>query len=321
MFRRALQRGKLAHAFLLIGPKGIGKRTFARGIAQSLFCARHDDDELTACGECSPCRQVLAGTHPDLLIVGCPEGKRELPIDLIAGSAEKRGREGLCHDLSLRPMSATRRVAIIDDADTLNDVSANSLLKTIEEPPPGAILFLITPDLDPILATIRSRCQSIYFSALSVDEAAELLQSTGLITEPEEAVRIARLAEGSLETAERLIDPALRDFQALVEQKLAGLLRERTIESKPLIAAIEEAGDSGAQRVRAQWAVMFAVNYLRDQLSASTLEQGLPYLDQLTDLIDRTLTVEEQLSFFMPIPLCVEGWTSDLSRIARGEGR
>ncbi|MFT3772273.1 MAG: hypothetical protein QM820_43285 [Minicystis sp.] len=85
----------------------------------------------------------------------------------MVGAPDRRGREGLCHDLSLRPMSANRKVAIIDDADRMNEESANALLKTLEEPPAGSILFLITPSIEPILPTIRSRCQPIRFGPLA----------------------------------------------------------------------------------------------------------------------------------------------------------
>ena len=151
MFRRAAGRGRLSHAYLFVGPEGIGKRMFARALAQCLFCDRFDDTQLEACGECPACRQMLAGTHPDFLTVCVPDGKSELPIDLLAGPIDRRGREGLCYDLSLRPMSANRKVAVIDDTDRMNDESANSLLKTLEEPPIDSTLILISTNPDSLL--------------------------------------------------------------------------------------------------------------------------------------------------------------------------
>src|SRR5436190_5938710 len=107
---------RLAHAYAFVGSSGIGKKRFALELARFLLCDNHADADLAACGQCSSCQQVDARTHPDLLTVSLPEGKSELPIKLFIGEDESRGKEGLCHDLSLKPMSARRRVAIIDDA-------------------------------------------------------------------------------------------------------------------------------------------------------------------------------------------------------------
>ncbi|MCA9111630.1 MAG: DNA polymerase III subunit delta', partial [Planctomycetaceae bacterium] len=212
-FRQAFRRGRSSHAYLFIGPKGIGKRTFALKLVQCLFCERTSDTELDACGVCHACVQIKAGTHPDLLTVARPEGKRELPIELIVGAAERRGREGLCHELAMRPMSADRRVAIIDDAQSMNAASANALLKTLEEPPPGSILILLTPSTDAILPTIRSRCQPVSFAPLPDDDLCSLLVSQGITSDPEEAWQVTLLAEGSLVTAQQLLQPELRSLR------------------------------------------------------------------------------------------------------------
>ncbi|MFG0336269.1 MAG: DNA polymerase III subunit delta', partial [Maioricimonas sp. JB049] len=276
MFRRALERGRTAHAYLLIGPDGIGKRQFAWVVAQCLFCRETDDAQLSACGECPACKQVAAGSHPDLLTVGCPEGKKELPIELMVGSRERRGREGLCHDLSLRPMSASRRIAIIDDADRMNEASANALLKTLEEPPEGSILFLLTPSRDAILATIQSRCQPIPFSPLTPDQVATLLVEQELETDQAAALEVATLSEGSLTTARQLLEPGLRKLR---ESLYAGLAVKdfnslRTMKS--VSEALDElGGDAAAQRQHARWLVKFAVEFYRGVLVAS-LEDRIP---------------------------------------------
>src|SRR5262245_30811613 len=85
MFRRTIQRNRLSQAYLFIGPPGIGKQQFARRLAQCLLCQNNQSDPLEACGECFGCKPFLAGANPDYLYVGCPEGKRELPISLIVG--------------------------------------------------------------------------------------------------------------------------------------------------------------------------------------------------------------------------------------------
>ena len=105
MIRRSLERNRLSHAYLLIGPEGIGKKKLARAVAMSLLCETVPDSKLDACGECRNCKRMKAGTHPDYYEVGRPEGKREIPIEVFAGSKEKRGREGLCFEMSLKPMA------------------------------------------------------------------------------------------------------------------------------------------------------------------------------------------------------------------------
>lgn len=334
MFRRAVQRGRTAHAYVLVGPDGVGKRFVARGIAQSLFCERIPDERLDACGECPACKQVRAGTHPDLLTVACPEGKRELPIELIAGSTENRGREGLCRDLALRPMSATRRIALIDDADTMNEESANALLKTLEEPPPGSILFLISPSLDALLPTIRSRCQPLHFAALPEGDVAELLVELGLETDPAAARRVAGLSEGSLATARQLLDPELRKLRDALYEHFAAVEFQSLETAAALVALIEELGaDSASQRRHAAWLLRFAVSWcheaLRQLAAGDVADAGVQALvarcgdpleaaERVAAALDRCVLADLHLQQIMPVPLCLEGLCDDLARIHRG---
>lgn len=338
MFRHALRRGRTAHAYVFAGPKGVGKRVVARGIAQCLFCQRRADEELDACGECPACRQVLAGSHPDLLTVACPEGKRELPIALIAGADDRRGREGLLHDLSLRPMSAARRIAIIDDADTMNEESANALLKTLEEPAEGSVLFLISPSLDALLPTIRSRCQPIHFGPLPEPDVAALLQQLNWEADPQAAAAVAALAEGSLDVAQQLLDPALRKLRDELQSRLSAgeLLPLQT--SDALIALVEEVGsDVPAQRAAAGWLIRFAVSHYGELLTRAAAQQGglespdwrallarcqgdwMEAADRLAASIDRCVQADAQLAQMMPVPLCLEGLFDGLARIQRGQ--
>src|SRR5258708_2688625 len=198
---------RLAHAYAFVGPSGIGKRRFAFELAKCLLCDRHTDAELMSCGACSSCQQVAAGTHPDLLTVCLPEGKSELPIKLFIGEDDRRGKEGLCHDLSLKPMSARRRVAIIDDAEWMSDEAANSLLKTLEEPPPNSVLILIATSTDRLLATIRSRCQVVTVQPLSPSDVQKLLVQEGITADDCEAAQVAGVCGGSLVPARTLHDP------------------------------------------------------------------------------------------------------------------
>lgn len=315
MFRRALRRGRTAHAFLLIGAEGIGKRHFARLVTQCLFCQRRDAAELEACGECSACQQVMASTHPDLIEIGRPEGKQDLPIELMVGAPDRRGREGLCHDLSLRPMSANRKVAIIDDADRMNEASANALLKTLEEPPAGSILFLITPSLEPILPTIRSRCQPIRFGPLAEQDVADLLVLLEWEPDARTAASIAKWSEGSLEMASQLLDEGVRGLRSSLDEVLRNANGDAIAAAKKVTDAVEDlAKDLPSQRRHAGWLIRFAVDFYAAQLASASDADA----DRLSRQIERCLEAQEHIDGAMPIPLCLEGLCLDLARLGRG---
>ena len=315
-FRRAVSRQRLAHAYLLVGTHGIGKRLFARTLAQCLFCERMEESELDACGECPQCQQVRANTHPDLLTVECPEGKRELPVALLMGSRERRGREGLCYELALRPMSATRRVAIVDDAELMSEESANGLLKTLEEPPQGSIIFLLTPDTDSILPTIRSRCQPVQFAPLSDADLTDLILEQHLTDDASTASQTAVLAQGSLSTAKELLEPELRGLRAVVVHHLSapGIQPLRTVAD--VTAALDKFGsDSSVQRKYAGWVVQFAVEQLRLKLHKVN---DPTQADILGTMLERCLETELHLRQTMPVPMCLEALFDALARIQRG---
>ncbi|MBY0397263.1 MAG: DNA polymerase III subunit delta', partial [Thermoleophilia bacterium] len=208
--RRGLEQGRFPHAFLFVGPEGIGKRTFALRLAQALLCERVAPEALDPCEACPSCVQVRAGTHPDVLRVARPEDKYELPIKVI--------RE-LCLDLGLTPMHGTRRVAIVDDADDLNDEAANAFLKTLEEPPPGSVLILIGTSAEVQLDTILSRCRVVRFDPLPADELTAVLVEQGVADAG--AAHLAALAEGSVSRARGLADPDLDAIRRALNDTLA----------------------------------------------------------------------------------------------------
>lgn len=194
-FRRAIARNRLASTFLFVGPTGIGKMMFARELAKALLCEHHRETELLACDACPACQQVAADSHPDLDIVSKPDDKSVIPVDLLIGDADHRRREGLCHNLALKPFRGGRRIAIIDDADCLNQEGANCLLKTLEEPPARSVIILISASEQKQLPTIRSRCQVVRFRPLANDVIATLLMAgEEEVVSPEDARRLARLS-------------------------------------------------------------------------------------------------------------------------------
>lgn len=266
-FRRALARGRLASTFLFVGPAGIGKRRFALWLAQGMLCERRPEERLDPCGECPSCHQVLAGSHPDVEIVARPADKAFIPTELLIGDKEHRMREGLCYNISLKPFSGRRKVAVIDDADYLNKEGANCLLKTLEEPPPRSILILIGTSEQRQLPTIRSRCQVVRFGPLAESDVAEILALQGLVTDPAAARQAAAQGRGSVERAVQWADERLVEFRAALldtlSQREANLLEA----AKGVNAFVEEAGkESAAKRGRLRLAVSLAEEFYRQLL-------------------------------------------------------
>lgn len=166
MLRQAVAAKKVAHAYLFVGPQGVGKRLTARELAKSLTCLQPQPDG-SACDTCRSCRKVAAEppVHPDLLLVE-PEGRFIRTEQMRSLQAE----------IYARPTEGRARIAIIDGAERLNVESGNRVLKVLEEPPPYATFILLTHNIAGILPTIISRCQVINFPPLATDDVSQILQ-------------------------------------------------------------------------------------------------------------------------------------------------
>jgi len=311
-FLSAHERGRLGQAYLFAGPDGIGKRLVALELAKSLLCER-SPAPLTPCGKCPGCVQVEAGTHPDLFRLTTPEGKHELPVEQM--------RE-FCARMSLKASRGTRKVGIVEDADDFNEESANSFLKTLEEPPAGAMLILLASSTDRQLPTILSRCQVVRFSPLSPDDLRAVLVANGII-DPTQRERLVRLGQGSAGAALALADA---DIDSVRNSLLEGLTSPR-----PNFANlaelwskfVEEAGkDTAAQRQRASLLLRFLIEALDSALRLS-LGAGVKGLDAketdrlaafaervgteaILDLIDRCLEADLHVERRAQIILVIE---------------
>jgi len=321
-FRSSLAKGRLAASFLFLGPPGVGKRTFAVKLAQGLLCQHIEPQQLDPCGQCESCQLLIAGNHPDLDRVGLPAGKRRLPIDLFLGDRDHRNQEGLCHSVSLRPQMGKRRVAIIDDSDYLTVESANCLLKTLEEPPPGAVMILIGTSRGRQLPTILSRTQTVRFAPLDPTIVRQLLLEQGIATDSAEADRLSLASGGSLSKAAELIDPELWDMQ----QRLLPQLTPRKLDSvrlaSELVTFVNQAGkEADARRQRLRALLQMVASHFRDILRTScgtghgSEDFGPAAQDCALAVLDRCLDAEMQLDRNANQATLLECWLDDLASI------
>lgn len=192
---RAAAADRVAGAFLLLGPRGIGKRALADAFVARLLCAAPTADD--ACGTCAHCTRVANGTHPDVRVVARDPDRRDIRIEQI--------RE-LSRWLVLHPLMAGRKVAVIDGAHHLGEHGQNALLKTLEEPPAGSVVLLVATSAAVLLPTVRSRCRALRLDPLPLEGVVRVLEARGVAAARARAA--ALLAEGcpgqalELDTAE-----------------------------------------------------------------------------------------------------------------------
>ena len=218
-----------AHAYLFAGPRGVGKSIVARGVAHNLLCERSPGVGFCCnpvdcpariaapgrgrasaaaaprCDCCAACVQLALGVHPDCVYVARQPNRSDLLIEQVRDLIERLG---------VRPSRGPRRIAIVDDAETLNLPAQNALLKTLEEPPGHTMMILVSSSERALLETVRSRLRPVPFGPLSVAEIAGVLVPRANL-EPERAAAIAPLARGSLARALALAqgeEPPVREL-------------------------------------------------------------------------------------------------------------
>ena len=177
--------GEPGHAFLLVGPAGIGKKTLAREFAKGLLCAH--PTENGGCGECPNCHYMKAGTHPDYKELLLPEGEKNIKV------ADVRSK--ILSDVGIMSQIASRKVYLID-ADGLAEEGQNALLKTLEEPPKHVVFILTVSDESKLLPTILSRTVSVRLLPNTEEEVQQAILSRNPDTQPEEAQLFSRFANG-----------------------------------------------------------------------------------------------------------------------------
>jgi DNA polymerase-3 subunit delta' len=195
----ARSRGRIASSYLFAGEDGIGKKTCALAFAASLNCKEPVEDKgfLSACGHCPSCIKIDSGTHPDVLVVE-PLTNDILICQIRPGKdRDKCDQEGYDKPrveemLAYRSFEGGMKVVIVDQAEKMNVNASNAFLKTLEEPPEGSIIFLISSKPDRLLPTIRSRCSRLNFRPLSDEACREAIEAiSGDAELPDAAVSLA----------------------------------------------------------------------------------------------------------------------------------
>jgi len=244
MLRAAVAHDRVAHAYLFVGPRGVGKGRLAREFAKLLLCTSPKGggaDGLDSCGACASCGRIDRDTHPDLYWFRKEPDRNDFRVALVVRGRGEGAPMGMTvtESVSLHPMEGTRTVTVLDDAELLNRVAANALLKVLEEPPPHAVLILLCADASQLPSTILSRCQWVRFKPLPETFVAKKLaesiasrtsQKTGAADEAparrvskDEAAFVCHFAGGSVEQAEGLVRSGLWDLKRGFLPRLADM--------------------------------------------------------------------------------------------------
>jgi DNA polymerase-3 subunit delta' len=276
---------RLAHAYLLVGPEGVGKMTLALDLARAVNCLGAD----RPCGECDQCARIDRGVHVDVRIVGVggPQGgdgraRVAIGIDQVREAQREAG---------LKPYEGAYRVFIVNGAERLSDEAANSILKFLEEPPGQAILVLLASDDTRLLPTIVSRCMKLELRPLPADVVAVEIERR-FDLDGERAKELARLSGGLLGWAIRAsreprLTEAREEALAAFEEALEGDLERR------FSFAAEVATAFGRDRESVGRDLDLWLSWWRDVLM---VREGLPAMVTNLSRTDGTGSMAETLS-------------------------
>jgi DNA polymerase III subunit gamma/tau len=256
----SIRQGRIAHAYLFAGPRGVGKTSVARILARALNCEKGPTD--SPCGICPSCMEISRGASLDVI-----------EIDGASNTSVNDVRE-IRDEVLFAPNAARYKIYIIDEVHMLSNSAFNALLKTIEEPPPYIVFVFATTEVHKVPATIRSRCQQYNFRLISTGEIKEKLREAagelGVQAEERALIWIAKEATGSLRDAYTLLDQVAAFGGSLTLELIREKLGVLGVDELNDFARVLRAGDVG--RVLEHTDAVLASGVSIEQLVANLAE-------------------------------------------------
>ena len=289
LFQNAIRNNHLAHAYIFAGQEGVGKTSFSRELAKAIFC-KHPG--LDACDTCNNCQRIASDNFSDLFFILPEKNSRVIKIEQL---------KYLQDVLKVKPLESKYKMVIIQSADKMNEEASNCLLKTLEEPPSYAIIILIVTSLESVRETIRSRCQIIRFSPLSVAVVKNILVNQFKL-DNKQAERLAFISNGSIERATLLSGTsALEKKNWLVDRLLKLEINDNLTFSKELFNEwhIQDLDILEEKRSHVKELLFSFLMYYRDLLVCKIGSDDLPvyHTDWRDALAARSRSLSEDVLF------------------------
>ena len=321
ILRNAFAAGRVAHAFMLTGVRGVGKTTTARIIARALNCTGPDGNggpTADPCGVCSNCVGILADRHPDVI-----------EMDAASRTGVDDVRE-IIEATRFRPMQARAKVFVIDEVHMLSRNAFNALLKTLEEPPPHVKFVFATTELRKVPVTVLSRCQSFSLRRVKVAELhahfARISDKEDVQVEPAALDLIARAADGSVRDGLSILDQAMAqadgiittvqvaDMLGLADRDAVFDLLEAVMAGKPAaaLAITDQAHERGAD-------LGVILQDLLEMLHTVTRLKSIPSLRESHELPEAERTRGAELADRLTVPALGRAWQMLLKGVGEVE--
>ncbi|MEM8666446.1 MAG: AAA family ATPase [Planctomycetota bacterium] len=315
----AIRSQRFSGSFLLVGAPGIGKTTVAKLIAKTLLCDSTTPEDMNPCCQCEGCIQVEAETHPDVVRVAKPADRAVIPIRLLIGPEEARMQEGFCRDVRVKPLRGQRKVAILQDADFLNEEGANCLLKTLEEPPAGTVVLVIGTNEQKQLPTIRSRCRILRLGPLSVEDSVKLIRQAHRVNTDEREIRAAvEMSGGNIHAAVRLLTSESDQLRLALTKQLESATPDPIILSRVISTHVNEAGkEAPIRRDAMRDAFSMSLQFYRRQMRQQAADD---HVDEATlARLDRSIRALHEVDRNANQASLIECFAADIASGTTGD--